>query len=193
MKYAALLLNILAGGMLIWGVTGAAGLMSQRTSLVRPPAIELKPLTDKELDEQMEIGRALAAISALRSHGDEVARTAKTALIALAPRGVTGAQAAPMPVRTVTLLAHQAGGNVAMVDGELVRVGSLLNQGGKVLAITDRQVTVAERNGKQILNIAVDSLRVGTLQAPAFEAPAVAMSSQVEAVLSKTRQGEVTP
>ena len=54
MKYTALLLNLIAASMLVWGVAGAASLMGARTFVMRPPVVELRPLADKDVSAQAE-------------------------------------------------------------------------------------------------------------------------------------------
>ena len=164
MKYTALLLNLIAASMLVWGVAGAASLMGARTFVMRPPVVELRPLADKDVSAQADIARALTAITSLGERRHKGVALARAALIAQPAPGMPGAVAAAMPTRTVTLLAKHSEGYTAVVDGALVRVGARLSHGGRVLAIADDHITIAEVNGKQTLTVAVDSLRVGTLQ-----------------------------
>jgi hypothetical protein len=163
-KYTALLLNLIAAGMLVWGVAGAASLMGARTSVMRPPVVELRPLSDKDISAQADIAKALTAIASLGERRHKGVELARAALIAQPAPGMPGTIAAAMPTRTVTLLARHSEGYTAVVDGALVRVGARLSHGGRVIDISDGRVTIAEMNGKQTLTVAVDSLRVGTLQ-----------------------------
>ena len=170
MKYAALLLNAFAVLMLVWGLTGVASFTGARAPQLRLPAVELKPMADKDLLEQGDILKALQAIGRLDASPLPVRGASHPELVSQPAPGAPGSGGPLMPQRRVTLLVDGPDGYVAMIDGQLVRAGQRLSAGGKVTGFQGTQILVQEKNGRQTLSVPLDGLRVGTLRAPHAEA-----------------------
>jgi hypothetical protein len=171
MKYAAITLNTLAVLVLIWVLTGLIAMTGSRLPQGRWSVPEVKPLTDNDVDGQSETLQSLKvlnAVSAKEVPAEKSSSTPLSGLIALPASTAQDAKNRALPQRQVTLLMKDDSGFSAMVDGVLVRSGQLLEREGRVLSVSEGQVIVAEKNGKQTLTVSVDSLRVGALRTGTF-------------------------
>lgn len=177
MKYAALLLNTLALALLAWALAGVASVMGGRTASVRPSLVEVKPLPEKDVQEQASIMTALNAINSLAARGAQAPSYNQMALIAQPAPGAPGSDGPLMPERRVTMLMHSADGATAVVDGRLVRSGQRIAEGGRIGAIREDKLVVTEKNGRQTMSLPMDRLRVGTLRAS--DAPVPVLADQV--------------
>lgn len=175
MKYAALLLSALALALLGWGLTGLGSTIKMRAVPVRPPALELKPLAEKDTQEQADIFAALKAISGLAAQRSSGASTTGMPLVALPVPGAPGSDGPLIPTRRVTLLLRSGTEAMAVVDGTMVKEGQRLAGGGRVRKIGDGGVLLSETNGRQTLGVPLDTLRVGTLHRPNSKAPDLAV------------------
>jgi hypothetical protein len=173
-KYAALLLNTLALGLLAWALAGVTSVVGGRSAPSRMPMVEVKPLPDKDVQEQASIMTALQAINSLRTRGDQTSSYSTAGLIAQPAPGAPGTDGPLLPERKVTMVMHSADGAVAVVDGHLVRSGQRLGDGGRIGAIREDRLVVAEKNGRQTMKLPVDGLRVGTLRATNAQVPVLA-------------------
>ena len=164
MKYFALLLNIAALAVLVWGVSAAASLTRVKPIQIRPPSNEIKQLVEKDVQEQTDILRALKAIDGLKTHSQAASSSYSSGpLIAQPEPGAPGSAGPLMPERQVTLFMEGVDGLSAIVDGQLVRKGSALQDGGRVADIRGNKLLITETNGKQVLALPEASQRVGTL------------------------------
>lgn len=174
MKYAALLLNTLALALLAWALAGVASVMGGRTAQVRPSLVEVKPLPEKDVQEQASIMTALQAINSLSARGAQSPSYSQMALITQPAPGAPGSDGPLMPERKVTMLMHSADGATAVVDGKLVRSGQRIAEGGRIGSIREDKLVVSEKNGRQTMSLPMDSLRVGTLRAANTPVPVLA-------------------
>ncbi len=164
MKYFALLLNIAALAVFVWGISAAASLTRVKPIQIRPPSSEIKPLVEKDIQEQTDILRALKAIDGLKTHSQAASSNhSQTPLIAQPDPGAPGSAGPLMPERQVTLFIEGADGLSAIVDGQLVRQGAVLQGGGRVASIKGNELLITEKNGKQLLTLPEASQRIGTL------------------------------
>lgn len=177
MKYAALLLNTLALGLLAWALAGLTSVMGGRSAPSRMPVVEVKPLPEKDVQEQAAIMTALQAINSLRTRGDQASSYSIAGLIAQPVPGAPGTDGPLLPERKVTMVMHSAEGAVAVVDGRLVRSGQRIGDGGRIGAIREDKLVVTEKNGRQTMKLPIDGLRVGTLRAA--DAPVPVLAEQV--------------
>ena len=164
MKFAALTLNILAVLVLVWGLTGVASITGSRIPSLRVPQVEVKPLAEKSMQEQADTLKALQVLRTLTARQDTRPYASTQSLIALPAYETLSLQSRSLPQRKLTLLVDDKAGYAAMIDGVLVSKGQRLDAGGRVVSINERQVVIAERSGRQILKLPVNSLRVGTLR-----------------------------
>lgn len=166
MKYAALTLNALALLLVGYALFGIYSLLAQRPPVSRLPVVELKPLPERALTEG-QVADTLDAISLLVRRTQPGQAVGGQKLLAIATPGLPGATASgtSMPQREVTMLVHSNDAVAAVIDNRLVRVGTLLPEGGQVLAISTNHVVVREHNGSQTLTVPFERLRVGTLRA----------------------------
>ena len=188
MKYAALCLNTLAVLLLAWGLYGIAGLVGARLPSPRLQAAELRPLPDKALADQKQVSATLDTLAQFSDRQAFAREANEMTLLALPPLGAPGAGGPTMPVREVTLLAHTSDGDLAVVDGLLVRKGARLSDGGRLSRLNDDSVVVSEKQGRQTLRLQVQQLRVGTLRTP-MAGPATAAEQHFKpAVVLATEQ-----
>ncbi|MDD5333132.1 MAG: hypothetical protein PHS32_05240 [Rhodoferax sp.] len=165
MKYFALVLNGVAIVVLGWGLGGVVDLLGDKTRQVAPLALpEMRPITQDALAAQQETVAALEKISAVDGARAPAQDQAGAHLVTLPPAGAPGSDGPQLPSRHLNLLARMANEEVAVIDGNIVRKGQLLPQGGRVLHIKPSQVTVQETKGKQDLKVDIGGLRVGTLR-----------------------------
>ncbi|MBV8619548.1 MAG: hypothetical protein JOY84_11850 [Curvibacter sp.] len=185
MKYAALCLNTLALILLAWGLYGIAGLVGARLPSSRLPAVELRPLPDKALADQKQVNSTLDTLAQFADRQAFAREANEMTLLAVPPLGTPGAGGPSMPRREVTLLARTSDGEIAVVDGRLVRKGARLADGGRLSRLTEDSVVVTEKQGRQTLSLPLEQLRVGTLRAPnAGPANAIDQHFKPEAVLA---------
>lgn len=185
MKYAALWLNTLALALVFWGLYGIWGLVGARLPASALPAAELRPLPDKALAEQKQVSATLDTLAQFADRQAFAREANEMTLLALPPLGAPGAGGPTMPHREVTVLARSGEDELAVVDGQLVRRGARLREGGRVSRLQDDRVVVTEKQGRQTLSLPLEQLRVGTLRAP-DAAPTTAARQQFrpEAVLA---------
>lgn len=164
MKYFALLLNMAALAVLAWGISAAAALTRAKQVQIRPPSSEIKQLVEKDVQEQTDILRALKAINGL-TLPSQAARLnySQAPLIAQPDPGAPGSAGPLMPERQVTLFIEGSDGLSAIVDGQLVRQGTVLQGGGRVTGIKGNKLLITEQNGKQVLTLPEANHRIGTL------------------------------
>jgi hypothetical protein len=177
MKYAAITLNALALLLVGYALFGVYSLMAQRTPISRSPVLELKPMPERALTEEQVAG-TLDAISLLVQRAKPSQRISERTLLAVPRAGdlETGANAAVMPQRDVTMVVQSNGTMAAVIDNRLVRVGEALPNGGRVLRIAADHVLVRERTGRQTLSLPFERLQVGTLRTA--EAPKTTVAQQ---------------
>ena len=171
MKYATLILSAFAVALLAWGLTGLSSTVKGRTFSARPPALEIKALAEKDVQEQTDIFAALKAISGLAAKRQSAGSASTLPLVALPAPGAPGSDGPLIPTRQVTLMVRSGDEALAVVDGDMVREGQRLVGGGRVRRIGDGVVTIVEANGRQTLNVPLDTLRVGTLHLPGGRTP----------------------
>ncbi len=168
MKYAALWLDAVIVLILAWSIYALSATATRRLVLPRVPAAELRSTPGKPLADERQVAATLRTIGQFAQRRDYGPRD----LVALPARGILTAagtrvavQGPTMPNRELTVRMQSDAGQLAVIDGQLVRKGSLLPEGGKVLHLEPGAVVVQERNGRQKLTVPVDSMRVGTLRA----------------------------
>lgn len=166
MKYAALWLNTLALVLVIWGLYGIWGLVGARLPSASLPVVELRALPDKALAEQKQVNATLDTLAQFADRQAFAREANDMTLLALPPLGAPGAGGPTMPHREVTLLARSGDDDIAVVDGQLVRRGARLHDGGRLSRLQDDHVVVTEKQGRQTLSLPLTQLRVGTLRAP---------------------------
>jgi hypothetical protein len=167
MKYAALLLNGLALALFALGMYGLFQLTQTRSSLMRPSVVELAPLPVELRNEHERVVASFGAMSRIQSQAFRVA-TAPQSLIAMPIPGSEVAGSVQMPSRSMSLHLDNmtAGTQSVVIDGQLVRQGTRLPDGGRVVRVQPNEAVVAERLGRQTLTLTEAEIRVGTLRWP---------------------------
>ena len=175
MKYAALILNVLALALLSWGLVGISNLAGTRVPASRMPSVELKPLPEEQWRQQAAVSEALSILQASRAA--PATQEGLLALPAVQPQSthIETAAAAPSPLMlpeqprpdpVVTLVLKDEHGYSAENDGRKVRAGDRLSQGVVVREISMNQIVLAEGRQRQVLPIPLESLRIQGLTAP---------------------------
>ena len=166
MKYAALMLNSLALALLLWGLLSLRGLLGAPARLPVAPSVELKPLSAQFQSDQkklVEVQQSIAQFQRQLNQPADPMTSNLTALLALPPSGAPGAASPNWPQRSLTVLAQSGDDHFAMLDGRVVRVGSRLSGGGRVIKVSNEAVVIAERKGRRTLKMPLRQLRVGSL------------------------------
>jgi hypothetical protein len=168
MKYAALWLDAVIVLILAWSIYAISTTATRRIPLPRIAAVELRSTAGKPVADEAQVAATLHTIEQFaqrRDYGphDLVALPAPGIVTAAGTR--MAAKGPSMPNRELTVRMQSDDGQLAVIDGQLVRKGSILPEGGKVLYLEPGAVVVQERNGRQTLTVPVDSMRVGTLRA----------------------------
>jgi hypothetical protein len=167
MKYAAITLNALATLVLIWALTGLFTMTGSRMPHNRWSVPEVKLLADNDIEGQNQTLKALdvlSKVSTIETRKEKTYSASLQALIALPVSTALDPSNQPLPQRRINILMKDDTGYAAMIDGVLVRSGQLLEAQGRVLSVSEGQVVVSEKRGKQTLTLPVDSLRVGALR-----------------------------
>lgn len=160
MKYAVVLLNAIGVLVLGWA-------FFVLTRSVAPPLKAPLPVpatADANSDKEREAAQhTLAAIEKLGREMTSASNKDAGTLIAL-PSATGGVIGRPeLPQRELTLLLEAQGDRRAVIDGRLVRAGDRLPAGGRVLRLRTSQVTLAEKQGRQTLDMPVAQIRVGSV------------------------------
>lgn len=165
MKYAALILNVVALALLGWTLYVVIHLMQARTSGRQLPALEMAPLPEALRSDKLQVTAAFDAIARIQNRAPVSVADAGT-LIALPAPGQKLEGSVHMPERSLSLHLDNLAAETqsVVIDGHLLRQGARLEGGGKVVRVEPNQVLVAERLGRQKLTLPLDQLRVGTLR-----------------------------
>lgn len=163
MKYAVVLLNAIGVIILGWAMTALT-----RTVAPMPPstgkAAQSVPAGNTELDA---VQRSLAAIARLGRNMEQPAEAPSSSLIGQPlTKGEAGEGGPELPRRQLTVLLESAQGRSAVIDGQLVRKGDRLPEGGRVLNLRPNGVLLAEKQGRQALEIPAGKVRIGTVSSP---------------------------
>lgn len=169
MKYTALWLEAVIVVILAWTGYALVTIANTRGASSRVPAAELRATAVKPTVDEQQINATLRTIAQFAQRRDYGPRD----LVALAPRSVVSASGArvvvdgpTMPERELTVRMQSDAGQLAVIDGQLVRVGASLPQGGRVLFMPPGSVVIQERNGRQTLRTPTERMGIGTLRAP---------------------------
>lgn len=166
MKYAALVLNTSALLLLGWVLYGVLQLTGLHASSVRPVMIELAPLSPVTLAEQSKVAEALEAMRRM-APGKEVVKTASViGLLSVPAPGTQQIGSLQMPQRSMSLHLEDVltRKQIVVIDSHLVQLGDRLVDGGLVLRVNPNEAIVSETDGKQILMLPLEDMRVGTLR-----------------------------
>lgn len=169
MKYTALCLEAIIVLVLAWTCYALVTIANTRSASSRVPVAELRPTVAKPMVDEKQISATLRTIAQFSERRDYGPRD----LVALAPRSVLSAAGVrivsdgpTMPERELTVRMQSDTGQTAVIDGQLVRLGSSLPQGGKVLFMQPGSVVIQESNGRQTLRTPTERMSIGTLRAP---------------------------
>jgi hypothetical protein len=162
MKHVALVLNALAALLLAWAAYGVVQLMRGPTAGVRPPAMELPALAPASNLDPAAVQSAVQMMARLTSAPPASA----PALIGQPLPGSDVAGSLQMPGRNLSLHLTDLGTEAqsVVIDGRLVRQGTALADGGRVVRIRSDGVDVSEKLGRQVLKLPTDQVRIGTLR-----------------------------
>ena len=167
MRYAALLLNGLAILLLGWGLYGVFQLTQASAPSIRSLPMELASLPPTLYNDQARLVDAFNAMSRIQSQ-TSLTGADPLALIALPVPGSDVVGSVQMPRRSMSLhlddLAAET--QVVVIDGQLIRKGDRLQDGGRVVRVYPNEALVTERLGRQKLTLPEDGLRIGTLRWP---------------------------
>jgi len=166
MRYAALLLNCLAIFLVGCGVFAAVDLLGRPSMSIRPSGVQLAPLPASLRSDQQRVAQALDAMPRIR--GQALTHTATGSLIALPVPGSEVVGSVHMPRRSMSLYLDDIAAQTQMVviDGQQVKQGARLEQGGRVAKVGSNEVIVTEQLGLQRLTLPKQELQVGTLRWP---------------------------
>ena len=167
MKYAALLLNVVAVALLGWAMYGVVQLAQARTPMVRPPVMELAPLPLALRSDQVRVVDAFDAMARIQGQASRRGADPKNLIVLPAPgREIVGS--VQMPRRSLSLHMDDlsADKQTVVIDGRLARQGARLQEGGRITKVEPNQVLITERLGRQTLTLPDEGLRVGTLRWP---------------------------
>lgn len=167
MKYAALILNVVALALLGWTLYAVLQLTQARASGRHAPALEMAPLPEALRTDKLQVTQAFDAIARVQAQAHAPVHVASAeALIALPPPGQKLEGSVRMPERSLSLHLDNLAAETqsVVIDGRLLRQGARLAGGGKVVRVEPNEVLVAERLGRQKLTLPTDQLRVGTLR-----------------------------
>lgn len=167
MKYAALLLNVVAVALLGWAMYGVVQLAQARTPNVRPPVMELAPLPVALRADQARVADAFGAMARIQEQTSRRGVDPQN-LIALPAPGREIVGSVQMPRRSLSLHMNDLGTDkhTVVIDDRLARQGARLQEGGRITKVESNKVVVAERLGRQTLTLPDAGLRVGTLRWP---------------------------
>lgn len=166
MKYAALILNALTLLLLGWGLYGLVQLTGVRSPSVRPVTMELTPLPPSAQAEQTKVAEALEAMRRMAPGNDAVKTASASGLLSVPAPGTPQVGSVQMPQRSMSVHLENVltDRQTVVIDSRLVQRGDRLADGGRVQRVRSNEATVSEKNGKQILVLPVDDMRVGTLR-----------------------------
>lgn len=162
MKYAVVILNATGVAILGWAMTAVTHMVaplpadSGRTVQPSPPA------KDAELDA---VQRSLAALSRLGRSMEQADGAVSASLIGqpLSRDDAGGDGRAALPQRQLSVLLETPNERSAVIDGQVVRRGDHLPEGGRVVALGPNRVLVAEKHGHQSLDMPAGRIRIGTV------------------------------
>ncbi|MBI1627009.1 hypothetical protein [Comamonas suwonensis] len=167
MKYAALLLNVVAVALLGWAMYGVVQLAQGRTPNVRLPVMELAPLPVALRADQARVADAFGAMERIQGQASRRSVDPQNLIVLPAPgREIVGS--VQMPRRSLSLHMNDLGTDkqTVVVDDRLAHQGARLQDGGRITRVEPNQVVVTERLGHQTLTLPDAGLRVGTLRWP---------------------------
>lgn len=167
MKYAALLLNVVAVALLGWAMYGVVQLAQARTPTVRPPVMELSPLPMALRTEQARVADAFDAMARIQEQAAGRGVDPQSLIVLPEPgREIVGS--VQMPRRSLSLHIDELNGDkqTVVVDDRLARQGARLLDGGRIAKVAPNGVVITERLGRQTLTLPNAELRVGTLRWP---------------------------
>lgn len=167
MKYAALLLNVIAVALLGWAMYGVVQLVQARTPNVRPPEMSLAALPEALRTDQARVAEAFDAMARVQKQASGRGVDPQT-LIALPAPGREIVGSVQMPVRSMSLHLDNlaADTQTVVIDDRLARQGARLPEGGRLTKVEPNRVVISERLGRQTLTLPEVGLRVGTLRWP---------------------------
>ena len=167
MKYAALLLNVVAVALLGWTMYGVVQLAQARTPNVRPLVMELAPLPVASRADQERVADAFGSMARIQNQASSRGIDPYN-LIALPAPGREIVGSVQMPRRSLSLHMNDLGSDkqTVVIDDRLARQGVRLQEGGRITKVEPHQVVVTERLGRQTLTLPDAGLRVGTLRWP---------------------------
>ena len=165
MKYAALILNVVALALLGWALYAVTQLTQARASNRPLPALEMSPLPEALRSDKLRVNETFDAIARIQARAPVQVASAQT-LIALPAPGQPLEGSVRMPERSLSLHLDDLAAETqsVVIDGRLLRQGARLEGGGKVVRVEPNEVLVVERLGRQKLTLPTDQLRVGTLR-----------------------------
>lgn len=167
MKYAALVLNVVAMLLLGWAFYGVMQLARAHTMPARPPVLELPVLPPELVQEQLKISEAFDALSSIQAQTAETDISGQSLIALPAPgRPIEGSM--QMPERSLSVYLEEIGTQAesVVIDGHLLKKGSLLHEGGRIIQVRPNEVLISEHVGRQKLALPIGELRVGTLRWP---------------------------
>lgn len=167
MRYAALILNAFAMLLLVWAGYGVFQLTRNNPTSIRPLVTELVPLPLSFRNDQARVMAAFDSIQLIQTHSIALGVEPQK-LIALPIPGSEVMGSIQMPRRSMSLYLDDlvSETQTVVIDGQLVRKGAKLQDGGRVVQVKPNEVVVTERLGKQKLSLLEQSLHVGTLRWP---------------------------
>lgn len=167
MKYAALILNVVAVALLGWALYGVVELAQARTPSVRPLVTELAPLPAALRTDQARVMDAFDAMARIQAKA-ATPGVDPLSLIALPAPGREIVGSVQMPSRSLSLHLDDLATDrqSVVVDERLARQGTRLTEGGRIAKVQPNEVLVTERLGRQKLTLPTSELRVGTLRWP---------------------------
>ncbi|MDH4427879.1 MAG: hypothetical protein QE495_15595 [Acidovorax sp.] len=167
MKYAALILNVVAVALLGWALYGVVELAQARTPAVRPMVTELAPLPVALRTDQARVMDAFDAMARIQAKAASPG-VDPLSLIALPAPGREIVGSVQMPSRSLSLHLDDLATDrqSVVVDERLARQGTRLTEGGRIAKVQPNEVLVTERLGRQKLTLPTSELRVGTLRWP---------------------------
>ncbi|MDP4077911.1 hypothetical protein [Acidovorax sp. A1169] len=167
MKYAALLLNVVAVALLGWAMYGVVQLAQARTPNVRPPEMALAALPEALRTDQAKVMDAFGAMARVQQQAAAQGVDPQS-LIALPAPGREIVGSVQMPRRSLSLHLDDLAGETqsVVIDDRLARQGTWLAEGGRITRVEPNKVVISERLGRQTLTLPETGLRVGTLRWP---------------------------
>jgi hypothetical protein len=164
-KYFAMGLSAVSVLLLGWVVWALVQLGGQKTLGPRPEPLELKPLSVTGKADQVQLAAGIEAMGRIREVGLQVA-SIPSPLLALPAPGTEVAGSVQMPRRSLSLFMESLSDepSTVVLDEHLVKAGASLSDGARLKKIQPFKAVVAEKQGRQTLEMPVEQLTVGTLR-----------------------------